>query len=537
MRLILCAVLLSLGLSAQAALHDRGAGLIYDDIQDITWLQNPKYANVVYGYNASWMTWAEAMTWADGLSYYDSVRQQTYDDWRLPVTGIPDPSCSEQSGGKPSERIGTGTACTLSEMGHLFNVSGIGYYSPNSPGPFLNVSSGDVLSATEVPGDSDSVMIFEFGNGTQRINSKSNSARAWLVRDGDVAASVGDVIRPLDYIYAESEISVESSLLDEFSGILYEYYNLRSGPPAGELDEFSDAHYGEASTDSWNRVSGTLSGLADATGFSLSGTVETWGMIGDADCFAAAVLCNHSADLARTVRFKVAEQQTLYFVFDWSNLQGTTEEGNYTWASGSIRLSSVTHNTGVTSFIAFEEVGHRNSPAVGHEVYSYTVDPGIYEVDLLMRASSGVTFAYQQDPYAAMTGTLKVSTNPDSVDVGIDVQPGDETNLVQTDGDFSDKMFVSIEGSDVFDASQIDSASVKFGPTEISPFTVPGNVVDTNSDGYPDMRLKFRIADTGFSCGLTDEPVTLTGETNGGLIQFEGTDTVTTEECETSCHP
>jgi hypothetical protein len=122
--------------------------------------------------------------------------------------------------------------------------------------------------------------------------------------------------------------------------------------------------------------------------------------------------------------------------------------------------------------------------------------------------------------------------------VNIDVQPNDDNNFVKTDGNFSDKMFVAIEGSATFDAAQVDSATVKFGPGEATPFTVPGTVVDTNNDGIDDMRLKFRIADTGLGCGYNDENVTLTGETNGGIIQFEGSDSVTTDLCDaTSCHP
>lgn len=121
--------------------------------------------------------------------------------------------------------------------------------------------------------------------------------------------------------------------------------------------------------------------------------------------------------------------------------------------------------------------------------------------------------------------------------VAIDVLPGDDTNFVRTDGNFSDKMFVSVEGSAEFDATQVDSSTIQFGPAAALPHTVPGVVVDTNDDGIDDMRLKFRIADTGLECENT-EPVTLTGETNGGLIQFEGSDSVTTELCDASgCHP
>ena len=120
----------------------------------------------------------------------------------------------------------------------------------------------------------------------------------------------------------------------------------------------------------------------------------------------------------------------------------------------------------------------------------------------------------------------------------IDVQPNDANNFVKTDGSFSDKMFVAIQGSAEFDATQVDSATVKFGPAAVSPHIIPGVINDRNEDEFDDMDLTFRIADTGLGCDLVDKAITLTGETNGGLIQFEGSDVVTTSECvATSCHP
>lgn len=93
--LLITASLLS-AQAAQAALYDRGGGLIYDDVLDITWLQDMLYArssgSLVNPDSAGRMTWADSVTWADNLSYYDSVRGVTYDDWRLPKmidTGTP----------------------------------------------------------------------------------------------------------------------------------------------------------------------------------------------------------------------------------------------------------------------------------------------------------------------------------------------------------------------------------------------------------------------------------------------------------------
>lgn len=70
--------------AAQAALHDRGGGLVYDDALDVTWLADANYAKTS-GYDADGrMTYQGALNWATNLSYYDSVRGVTYNDWRLP---------------------------------------------------------------------------------------------------------------------------------------------------------------------------------------------------------------------------------------------------------------------------------------------------------------------------------------------------------------------------------------------------------------------------------------------------------------------
>jgi hypothetical protein len=120
----------------------------------------------------------------------------------------------------------------------------------------------------------------------------------------------------------------------------------------------------------------------------------------------------------------------------------------------------------------------------------------------------------------------------------VNVQPNDPDNFVKTDGDFSDQVHVAIEGSAELDATQVDSSTVRFGPADVSPHIIPGVIRDRNNDGYDDMTLRFRIADTGLGCGLVDQGVTLSGETNGGLIRFAGSDVVTTSECvEASCHP
>lgn len=94
---LLCAVfacLFSLAFSKLvfASLFDHGDGLIYDDDLYMTWLQDANFA-MTSGFDTDGlMTWVEADGWAASLGHFDSVRNVTYNDWRLPTTLQPDSS-------------------------------------------------------------------------------------------------------------------------------------------------------------------------------------------------------------------------------------------------------------------------------------------------------------------------------------------------------------------------------------------------------------------------------------------------------------
>ena len=83
--LYMIALVLGLVGSANATLWDRGGGLIYDDVLNLSWLQNANYgAGSIYDNGDSntdgKMTWANAVAWANQLVYGG------YEDWRLPIT-------------------------------------------------------------------------------------------------------------------------------------------------------------------------------------------------------------------------------------------------------------------------------------------------------------------------------------------------------------------------------------------------------------------------------------------------------------------
>lgn len=148
---------------AHAELIDRGGGFFYDDVQDITW-----YDSVVVP-----ETWENAVAIAESEAIFDAVRGVVWDDWRLPSTTVPDPSCS-------SPDLALGTNCTGSEMGHLYYVDGV---STTSPAPFFVIPDAS-WSGTQQSGAMS--YLFGFSNGNQFLDVTTFVHHSLLVRDGDV---------------------------------------------------------------------------------------------------------------------------------------------------------------------------------------------------------------------------------------------------------------------------------------------------------------------------------------------------------------
>ena len=93
--------------AAQAALVDRGGGMIYDTTRNITWLANMNVNNL--------MNWSTATAWTANLVHGG------FSDWRLPTLNPADTTCSNNlnpGGGFPNQYFGTG--CTGGELSGLF---------------------------------------------------------------------------------------------------------------------------------------------------------------------------------------------------------------------------------------------------------------------------------------------------------------------------------------------------------------------------------------------------------------------------------
>jgi hypothetical protein len=165
----------SLGNVAYAGLIDRGNGMIYDDLLDITWLQDANYAMTTGFAPDGLMTWETSMNWAENLIFGG------FRDWRLFNA---DPKCG----------INTFN-CTTSELGHLFyndfditagesilSATGAGFDNFNL---FINVQSTHAyMSGIEQA--SNAAYDFRTRDGSQSISNKSGLDYGWAVHDGDI---------------------------------------------------------------------------------------------------------------------------------------------------------------------------------------------------------------------------------------------------------------------------------------------------------------------------------------------------------------
>lgn len=198
------AAMLTLTGTAPAALINRGGGMVYDTVQDITWLTDTNHA-FSSGYavaNAGGMSSytifddgrmgrSAADVWASSLVHGG------FSDWRLPTLHPSDPSCTEGT------RVGEGFNCTGGELSHLFvtDLGNQGHQSVlNQAGDtaeqqanwalFGNLRAAAYWSGTEDVRFTGRSLVFSTVSGYVYSLGDDVPVHAMAVRDGDVAAAV-----------------------------------------------------------------------------------------------------------------------------------------------------------------------------------------------------------------------------------------------------------------------------------------------------------------------------------------------------------
>jgi hypothetical protein len=174
--------------ASKASLYDRGGGLIYDNVLNITWLQDANY-----GAGSSYddattstdgrMTWDNAVAWANQLSY------SGFTGWRLP-------DAYNQDGSGPD----FGGNASGSELGHMYynNLGGV-WNDPVLLSPTFIDGNGKTVSFQNMQSysyywfmtefDSDKAWLYQLNAGYQLTNSKNDGYYAWAVHDGDIGAT------------------------------------------------------------------------------------------------------------------------------------------------------------------------------------------------------------------------------------------------------------------------------------------------------------------------------------------------------------
>ena len=210
---------------SEASLWVRGGGLIYDDVLNVTWLQDANYA-ATSGYSSNGcMNWQQAKNWASQLEYYDSVRDTTWSNWRLPsVSPINGTSfmwypngttVTEYNGAKDHgyNLSAPGSAyegSTGSELAYMYynNLLQIAKYDVNGnkqeeyglqdTGPFINLN-GEwnywTSNPDPVPGNA-TVFHMPTGWQTNLPTDMIGPIGTWVVMDGDVAPGEGYLWNP-----------------------------------------------------------------------------------------------------------------------------------------------------------------------------------------------------------------------------------------------------------------------------------------------------------------------------------------------------
>lgn len=159
---------------------------------------------------------------------------------------------------------------------------------------------------------------------------------------------------------------------------------------------------------------------------------------------------------------------------------------------------------------------HPNSP------YISTWHNSTIDADTLI-AFRDSTYTEWWPQYHEKQWALRVEVS--DTNVTIDIKPGkDNENIINVKKDRSLK--VAIIHDTGFDATQVDPATVTFGPANASPTKY--QVRDVDRDGDADMLLTFKVNDTGIVCGTMS--ATLSGFTGSG-DGIVGSDTVTVEPC------
>ena len=207
-KLALLALIVTNSFSAQATLFDRGNGMIYDDVLNVTWLQDANNASTTGFVTASGrdvtatgglMNWDESVEWATQLNHAG------FNEWRLPhVKPINGTHFVYNVSYTGATDFGEHITSLQSEISYMYFVNLVNSSVHDSPsgcgptassscltntGPFENLESYNYWTGTEIEYNDLFAWSFNSQHGIQTpYDGKPNQFYAWAVHDGDIAA-------------------------------------------------------------------------------------------------------------------------------------------------------------------------------------------------------------------------------------------------------------------------------------------------------------------------------------------------------------
>jgi hypothetical protein len=194
---------------AQAALHDRGGGLLYDDVLKVTWLQDANYAKTSGRDIDGLMNWTDANTWANSLNI-SRVAGESLTGWRLAANTPVGEDWNYDYSTDGTADSGWNITSLRSELSYMYYVNlelkapystsgadqpNFGIFSNATKGGQANVElvknlqSGPYWSGTAYAPDPAGVAAWGFDTnyGSQFGYGQNDKFSAWAVLPGDVA--------------------------------------------------------------------------------------------------------------------------------------------------------------------------------------------------------------------------------------------------------------------------------------------------------------------------------------------------------------
>ena len=212
------------------------------------------------------------------------------------------------------------------------------------------------------------------------------------------------------------------------------------------------------------------------------------------------------------------------YLFEFDAKRGNIEPN--TTALAFIKTLDPNAGFALTNFVT---VDMTNVPTMwGSYSLSISIDPGLVG-QILQIGFASTTTSYT--PSGIFYDNINFGLAP--LNANIDIKPGSDPNSINPFG--RGLIPVAILGSQDFDVSAIDVATLRFGPAQVATrhdltddWTYNEHLADVNLDGFMDLVTHFTTQDTGIACGDTE--AVLSGAMLDGT-PFDGADAVRTVGC------